>query len=111
MIEPLKVIEPYSPIVKKFSNPGEFKTYYICHKSEIDAMTTCQLNKTFEIPGYHLAKMKNAEGNKELIIRKEYYHCKNKVNEPDNLKYMQDQIDDIKRVVQQLVDKFNEKFA
>jgi hypothetical protein len=110
MIEPLKIIEPYSPIVKTFSNPGEFKTYYICHKAEIDNMTTCQLNKTFEIPGYHLAKMKNAAGEKEIVIRKEYYHCKNKLSEP-NERITRAEIDDIKRVVQQLVDKFNEKFA
>lgn len=52
----LKKLKPDEII--NFKNIEEFNTYYTVHKEEMDAMTTCSINKQFKIPGLWFTKIK-----------------------------------------------------
>jgi hypothetical protein len=111
MIEPLKIVEPFNPIVKRFENPGAFNLYYKKHKAEVDAMTTIQLNKAFKIPGYHFGKLTNVAGNKEIVIRREHYKCKTKLTKPEQYQSIQEEINEIKAIVNKLIARMNVDIA
>ena len=56
-IEPLEVIEPYTPQIIQFENVNDFNVYYSKHKEEFDESTQ-KLNAKYKIPGYKLTKLK-----------------------------------------------------
>ena len=65
-IEPLEVIEPYSPQVIQFESIKDFNGYYSKHQNEFNG-TTQKLNKKYKIPGYKLTTLKG-----QLKIIKDY---------------------------------------
>ena len=65
-IEPLEVIEPYSPQVIQFESIEDFNGYYSKHQNEFNG-TTQKLNKKYKIPGYKLTTLKG-----QLKIIKDY---------------------------------------
>jgi hypothetical protein len=118
-IKPLKIKAPFSTTLKEFENDSKFNEYYRQHQEELDKMTTYQLNKSFHIPGYHIAKIKSKEdpSKKELILTKEYYKSIDKVyedfaNDKDNkmakeIVSLKNEITQLKQIIQLLVDDYN----
>jgi hypothetical protein len=120
-IKPLKIKGPFSTTLKEFENDLKFNEYYRQHQDELDNMTTYQLNKSFKVPGYHIAKTKCKEdpSKKELILTKEYYKPIDKVyedfaNDKDNkmakeIVSLKNEITQLKQIVQLLVDDYNRR--
>ena len=65
-VEPLEVIEPYSPQIIQFESIEDFNSYYSKHQNEFNE-TTIKLNKKYKIPGYKLTNLKG-----KLKIIKDY---------------------------------------
>jgi DNA repair ATPase RecN len=57
----VKVIEPPT-CCKLFANIDEFNAYYAKNKEEMDVCTTQKLNKMYNVPGYHITRVKNHPG-------------------------------------------------
>jgi hypothetical protein len=84
-------------------------------------MTTYQLNKSFHVPGYHIAKIKSKEDpqKKEIMLTKEYYRPINKVYEEyisdtDNkmakeIVQLKNQIKEMSHIIEVLVDDYNRR--
>lgn len=118
-IKPLKIKGPFKTDLKEFENDKLFNEYYRNHQDELDAMTTYQLNKSFHVPGYHIAKIKSKEdpSKKEIMLTKEYYRPINKVYEEyisdtDNkmakeILQLKNQIKEMQHVIEVLVNDYN----
>lgn len=107
-IEPLEVIEPYTPQIIQFENVNDFNVYYSKHKEEFDESTQ-KLNAKYKIPGYKLTKLKGI-----LKIIKDYslktssdeslhetFHEKQKINE------LQKIVNEIEKVQRELKETSN----
>ena len=78
----LGIVQRASDNVKEFNTKEEFMTYYDVHKKEIDAQSTCMLNKKFKINGFHLGREK---GQLKLIPLNLYRPSEYQVNQENNL--------------------------
>lgn len=65
-VEPLEIIEPFSPQIIQFESCDDFNAYYSRHKDDFNE-TTQKLNVKYKIPGYKLTKLKG-----QLKIIKDY---------------------------------------
>ena len=59
----ISIVKRGSDDVKEFENKEDFINYYDNHRTELDALSTCMLNKKFKIDGYHLGR-----SNKQLKL-------------------------------------------
>ena len=68
--------------MREFENKEDFINYYDNHKTELDSLSTCMLNKKFKIEGYHLGR-----SNKQLklIPLNLYRPSEYQVNQENNM--------------------------
>ena len=76
------IVERASENMKEFQTKEEFINYYELHKTELDALSTCMLNKKFKIAGYHLGREKKQL---KLIPLNLYRPSEYQVNQENNL--------------------------
>ena len=76
------IVKRGSDDVKEFNNKEDFINYYDNHKTELDALSTCMLNKKFKIECYHLGRT-----NKQLklIPLNLYRPSEYQVNQENNM--------------------------
>ena len=76
------IVKRGSDDVREFDNKEDFINYYDNHKTELDALSTCMLNKKFKIEGYHLGR-----SNKQLklIPLNLYRPSEYQVNQENNM--------------------------
>ena len=78
----LEIVQRASDNAKEFKKKEEFELYYDVHKKEIDAQSTCMLNRKFKIDGFHLGREK---GQLKLIPLNLYRPSEYQVNQENNL--------------------------
>ena len=78
----ISVVKRGSDDVKEFENKEDFINYYDNHRTELDALSTCMLNKKYKIDGYHLGR-----SNKQLklIPLNLYRPSEYQVNQENNM--------------------------
>jgi hypothetical protein len=54
------VCEPLGPEPKSFESPEKFLKYYNKNKDELDKLTTRELNRQFNVEGYHFGRKRGA---------------------------------------------------
>ena len=101
----ISVVKRGSDDVKEFDNKEDFINYYDNHKTELDALSTCMLNKKFKIEGYHLGR-----SNKQLklIPLNLYRPSEYQVNQENNMINMKidvlnQKIDNLTKLLNQLL--------
>ena len=99
----ISIVKRGSDDVKEFDNKEDFINYYDNHKTELDALSTCMLNKKFKIEGYHLGR-----SNKQLklIPLNLYRPSEYQVNQENNMISMKidvlnQKIDNLTKIVSQ----------
>ena len=99
------IVKRGSDDVKEFNNKEDFINYYDNHKTELDALSTCILNKKFKIEGYHLGRT-----NKQLklIPLNLYRPSEYQVNQENNMIGMKidvlnQKIDNLTNILNQLL--------
>ena len=97
-IEPLEVIEPYTPQIIQFENVNDFNVYYSKHKEEFDESTQ-KLNAKYKIPGYKLTKLKGI-----LKIIKDYSL---KTSSDEEINELQKVIKEIEKIQRELKETSN----
>jgi hypothetical protein len=117
----------YNPETISFETDKEFNEYYNNHKEEMDKLTTYQLNKTYKIKDLHIAK-RVVDGVKQIALTREYYKpvqtiykqmCENSETQyakkmyamEENIKQIQQVINNLTEVVNNLVAAYNERFS
>ncbi len=78
----ISVVKRASDDVKEFQTKEEFMNYYETHKNEIDAQSTCMLNKKFKIDRFHLGREKKQL---KLIPLNLYRPSEYQINQENNL--------------------------
>ena len=93
----ISVVKRGSDDVKEFENKEDFINYYDNHRTELDALSTCMLNKKFKIDGYHLGR-----SNKQLklIPLNLYRPSEYQVNQENNMLNMK--IDELNQKIDNL---------
>ena len=78
----ISIVKRGSDDVREFENKEDFINYYDNHRTELDALSTCMLNKKFKIDGYHLGR-----SNKQLklIPLNLYRPSEYQVNQENNM--------------------------
>ena len=101
----ISVVKRGSDDVKEFDNKEDFINYYDNHRTELDALSTCMLNKKFKIDGYHLGR-----SNKQLklIPLNLYRPSEYQVNQENNMLNMKidvlnQKIDNLTKILNQLL--------
>ncbi len=101
----ISVVKRGSDDVKEFDNKEDFINYYDNHRTELDALSTCMLNKKFKIEGYHLGRT-----NKQLklIPLNLYRPSEYQVNQENNMINMKidvlnQKIDNLTKLLNQLL--------
>ena len=101
----ISVVKRGSDDVKEFDNKEEFINYYDNHRTELDALSTCMLNKKFKIDGYHLGR-----SNKQLKLIPLNLHrtSEYQVNQENNMINMKidvlnQKIDNLTKLLNQLL--------
>ena len=97
-IEPLEVIEPYTPQIIQFENVNDFNVYYSKHKEEFNESTQ-KLNAKYKIPGYKLTKLKGI-----LKIIKDYSL---KTSSDEEINELQKVIKEIEKIQRELKETSN----
>jgi hypothetical protein len=99
------IVKRGSDDVKEFNNKEDFINYYDNHKTELDALSTCMLNKKFKIDGYHLGR-----SNKQLklIPLNLYRPSEYQVNQENNMISMKidvlnSKIDNLTKLINRLL--------
>ena len=99
------IVKRGSDDVKEFGTKEEFINYYDNHKTELDSLSTCMLNKKFKIEGYHLGR-----SNKQLklIPLNLYGPSEYQVNQENNMINMKidvlnSKIDNLIKILSQLL--------
>ena len=99
------IVKRGSDDVREFDNKEDFINYYDNHKTELDALSTCMLNKKFKIEGYHLGRT-----NKQLklIPLNLYRPSEYQVNQENNMISMKidvlnSKIDNLTKILNQLL--------
>ena len=99
------IVKRGSDDVREFDNKEDFINYYDNHKTELDALSTCMLNKKFKIEGYHLGR-----SNKQLklIPLNLYRPSEYQVNQENNMIGMKidvlnQKIDNLTKMLNQLL--------
>ena len=99
------IVKRGSDDVREFDNKEDFINYYDNHKTELDALSTCMLNKKFKIEGYHLGR-----SNKQLksIPLNLYRPSKYEANQENNMIGMKidvlnQKIDNLTKILNQLL--------
>ena len=99
------IVKSGSDDVKEFNNKEDFINYYDNHKTELDALSTCMLNKKFKIEGYHLGRT-----NKQLklIPLNLYRPSEYQVNQENNMISMKidvlnSKIDNLTKLINRLL--------
>ncbi len=99
------IVKRGSDDVKEFNNKEDFINYYDNHKTELDALSTCMLNKKFKIEGYHLGRT-----NKQLklIPLNLYRPSEYQVNQENNMISMKidvlnSKIDNLTKLINRLL--------
>jgi hypothetical protein len=122
-----KIKTPFNPETISFETDKEFNEYYNNHKEEMDKLTTYQLNKTYKIKDLHIAK-RIVDGAKQIVLTREYYKpvqtiykqmCENSETQyakkmyamEENIKQIQQVINNLTEVVNNLVAAYNERFS
>ena len=59
----ISIVKRGSDDVREFENKEDFINYYDNHRTELDSLSTCMLNKEFKIDRYHLGR-----SNKQLKL-------------------------------------------
>ena len=98
----ISIVKRGSDDVKEFNNKEDFINYYDNHRTELDALSTCMLNKKFKIDGYHLGR-----SNKQLklIPLNLYRPSEYQVNQENNMISMK--IDVLNSKIDNLTKMFN----
>ena len=98
----ISIVKRGSDDVREFENKEDFINYYDNHRTELDALSTCMLNKKFKIDGYHLGR-----SNKQLklIPLNLYRPSEYQVNQENNMISMK--ID----VLNQKIDNLTKMFS
>ena len=101
----ISVVKRGSDDVKEFENKEDFINYYDNHRTELDALSTCMLNKKYKIDGYHLGR-----SNKQLklIPLNLYRPSEYQVNQENNMINMKidvlnQKIDNLTKILNQLL--------
>ena len=101
----ISVVKRGSDDVKEFNSKKDFINYYDNHRTELDALSTCMLNKKFKIDGCHLGR-----SNKQLILipLNLYRPSEYQVNQENNMINMKidvlnQKIDNLTKVLNQLL--------
>ena len=99
------IVKRGSDDVKEFNNKEDFINYYDNHKTELDALSTCMMNKKFKIEGYHLGR-----SNKQLklIPLNLYRPSEYQVNQENNMISMKidvlnSKIDNLTKLINRLL--------
>ncbi len=98
----ISIVKRGSDDVREFENKEDFINYYDNHRTELDALSTCMLNKKFKIEGYQLGRT-----NKQLklIPLNLYRPSEYQVNQENNMISMK--ID----VLNQKIDNLTKMFS
>ena len=101
----ISIVKRGSDDVKEFNNKEDFINYYDNHRTELDALSTCMLNKKFKIEGYHLGR-----SNKQLklIPLNLYRPSEYQVNQENNMISMKidvlnSKIDNLTKILNRLL--------
>ena len=101
----ISIVKRGSDDVKEFDNKEDFINYYDNHRTELDALSTCMLNKKFKIDGYHLGR-----SNKQLklIPLNLYRPSEYQVNQENNMINMKidvlnQKIENLTKILNQLL--------
>ena len=101
----IEIVKRCSNDVKEFNSKEDFINYYDNHRTELDALSTCMLNKKFKIDGYHLGR-----SNKQLklIPLNLYRPSEYQVNHDNNIVNMKidvlnQKIDNLTKMLNQLL--------
>ena len=99
----ISIVKRGSDDVREFENKEDFINYYDNHRTELDALSTCMLNKKFKIDGYHLGR-----SNKQLklIPLNLYRPSEYQVNQENNMISMK--IDVLNQKIDNLTKLFNQ---
>ena len=91
--------------MREFNSKEDFINYYDNHRTELDQLSTCMLNKKFKIEGYHLSR-----SNKQLklIPLNLYRPSEYQVNQENNMISMKidvlnQKIDNLTKILNQLL--------
>ena len=99
------IVKRGSDDVKEFNNKEYFINYYDNHKTELDSLSTCMLNKKFKIEGYHIG-LTNKQ--LKLIPLNLYRPSEYQVNQENNIISMKidvlnSKIDNLTKILNQLL--------
>ena len=99
------IVKRGSDDVREFNNKEDFINYYVNHKTELDALSICMLNKRFKIECYHLGRT-NKQLN--LITLNLYRPSEYQVNQENNMIGMKidvlnQKIDNLTKILNQLL--------
>ena len=101
----ISIVKRGSDDVREFNSKEDFINYYDNHRTELDQLSTCMLNKKFKIEGYHLSR-----SNKQLklIPLNLYRPSEYQVNQENNMISMKidvlnQKIDNLTKLLRQLL--------
>ena len=99
------IVKRGSDDVREFDNKEDFINYYDNHKTELDALSTCMLNKKFKIEGYHLGR---SNKQRKLIPLNLYRPSEYQVNQENNMISMKidvlnSKIDNLTKLINRLL--------
>ena len=101
----ISIVKRGSDDVKEFNSKEEFINYYDNHRTKLEALSTCMLNKKFKIEGYHLGR-----SNKQLklIPLNLYRPSEYQVNQENNMisikiDVLNQKIDNLSKLLNQLL--------
>ena len=102
----ISIVKRGSDDVREFENKEDFINYYDNHRTELDQLSTCMLNKKFKIDGYHLGR-----SNKQLklIPLNLYRPSEYQVNQENNMISMK--IDVLNQKIDNLTKILNSLFT
>ncbi len=113
----LKIFEPTKEPLKTFKTIDDFTHFYHQHKDELDASTTHMLNKRYKIEGemgtYRITKIKGELQLKKFIMKEEPEKQPQAIDlgNGDDVRTRVDtlekELEECKRVLQELVDVIN----
>ena len=99
------IVKRGSNDVKEFNNKEDFINYYDNHKTHLDALSACMLNKKFKIEGYHLGRTNKQLKLIPLILYRPSEYQVNQENNTINMKIdlLNSKIDNLTKLINGLV--------